>query len=401
MEQVKQWGAAIWQFLRMLIASFVSHGGLQQAGSLAYTTLLSLVPLMTVAFAVFSAFPVADRVAEQIQSFVFDNFMPASGEVVQTYLAEFSSKAANLTGVSSVVLLVIAVMLMATIEQAFNGIWEVHRKRKILTKFLIYWAVISLGPVLIGASMLATSYLVSLPLVSDAAHTEVGREISGWIPLLASALAFTLLYWLVPDRPVKGWHALLGGLFAAILFEWAKKGFALYVTTFPTYQAIYGALAAVPIFLIWLYVSWVLVLLGAEFTHVLGIFGHEYRKSRGQGSKLEHSLQLLLVLAKAQNKGNVLSVRQLTTAVPDVESLLFELQKHHLVQRTDKGKWLLARKLEDISLYDLCCDLGCHLPNPDGPGWPQEQKLADIYSKAHENLADVMGLKLDQFETRQ
>ena len=255
-----------------------------------------------------------------------------------------------------------------------------------------------MGPILIGASMVATSYLVSLPLISDAAHTQVGREISGWLPLLASALAFTLLYWLVPNRPVKGWHALMGGLVAAVLFEWAKKGFALYVTTFPTYQAIYGALAAIPIFLIWLYVSWVLVLLGAEFTHVLGNFGQVYRRGGGRFGELERSLLLLLKLGEAQQNGNVLTSRQLAAVVPDVEGLLTKLQRHQLVQRTDRGRWLLSRKLGDLSLYDLCCDLGCTLPRPYGPEWPRNQQLADIYTRAHEKLAEVMNLKLDQFE---
>jgi len=163
-----------------MFTRFLAHGGLERAGSLAYTTLLSLVPLMTVVFAILSAFPVGERVNEVVQEFIFSNFMPASGEVVHRYLLEFSDKASHLSGVSFVVLLVVAVMLVASIDHTFNAIWEVERKRRPLNKFLVYWAVISLGPLLVGASLLITSSLVSLPAVTEATATGFGKRLLGW-----------------------------------------------------------------------------------------------------------------------------------------------------------------------------------------------------------------------------
>ncbi len=212
------------------------HEAPQNAAALTYTTLLSLVPLMTVMLAVLSAFPVADRVNEIIQDFVFKNFVPTSGELLQQYLLEFSAKASSLTGTGAVFLVIVALMMMATIDRALNVIWEVQAKRSFASKFLIYWAVLSFGPVLIGASVLVTSYLVSLPILSEAASSGMGRSLLGLTPVSASALAFTMMYAVVPNRRVRMGHALIGGIFAAVLFEMAKRGFAFYITQFPTYR---------------------------------------------------------------------------------------------------------------------------------------------------------------------
>lgn len=385
------------RFGRLVISRFLAHGGLERAGSLAYTTLLSLVPLMTVMLAILSAFPVAERVNELVQDFVFDNFMPASGEVVHQYLLEFSRKASRLSGVGFLVLLVVALMLMATIDQTFNAIWEVRRKRRPLNKFLVYWAVISMGPVLVGASVLATSYLVSLPLVSEATATTVGRRLLGWTPIVLSAIAFGLLYWLVPNRPVKGWHALLGGILAALLFEWSKQGFAWYLTRFPTYEAIYGALAAVPIFLIWIYLSWLVVVLGAEFTHALGIYRQVQRYGSGRGGELEMMLQLLLRLAAAQQQGRALSLRALAHECVNAEALLIKMQRLRLVDRNEKGQWLLARDLHQITLHQLYLDSGQRLPAPGEPAWPADPELAQLFSRANESLATLLDVPLIRF----
>ena len=259
-------------FVELVAERFRRHEAPQNAAALTYTSLLSLVPLMTVTLAVFSAFPVADRVYEIIQDFVFENFVPTSSEVLQQYLSEFSAKASRLTGTGATFLVVVALLMMANIDRALNAIWEVRARRRFATKFLIYWAVLSLGPLLIGASVLVTSYIISLPVLSEAASTGVGRSLLGLTPVAASAVAFTMMYLVVPNRRVRVTHALVGGVFAAVLFEVAKRGFGFYITQFPTYEAIYGALASIPIFLVWLYLSWIVVLLGAEVTHCLSIY---------------------------------------------------------------------------------------------------------------------------------
>jgi membrane protein len=268
------------RFLRLLVRRFVEDQGLPNAASLTYTTLLSLVPLMTVSLAIFSAFPVSERIAERMQDFVFQNFVPTAGEVLQEYLQQFSAKASKLTGTGAAFLIVTAVMLMVNIDQAINRIWRVSRKRSPIGMFMEYWSILSLGLILVGVSVAATSYLVSMPIFTQAAETmdEVSRmaRILNLAPVLVSTLAFTLLYAVVPNRRVPFTHALAGGFLAAVLFELAKRGFAYYVTTFPSYHAIYGALAAVPIFLVWVYFCWVITLLGAEFSACLGIFRDEH-----------------------------------------------------------------------------------------------------------------------------
>jgi len=350
-----------WHFIRLLGARFIQDQGLPSAASLTYTTLLSLVPLMTVSLAVFSAFPVSDRVAEQIQDFVFANFIPASGEVLQEYFQQFSRKASQLTGAGFVFLVLVALILMANIDRAFNTIWRVKTKRSPLSLFIVYWSILSLGPLLIGVSMAVTSYLVSLPLLSDAAETlGIGGRLLGLMPLLASAVAFTLLYAVVPNRRVPIRHAMAGGVLAAVLVELAKRGFAFYLTHFPAYEAIYGALAAIPIFLVWVYLSWLVTLLGAEFSCCLGIHSDEWSRAENSEDQvgLIQAYRLLHRLWQAQRVGESLSVKLLAAGLrglseEHLEELLEELSDAHLVVRTEVGDWVLARDLAEVDLLEL------------------------------------------------
>jgi len=386
-------------FLRYVATSFARHQGPQNAASLSYSLLLSLVPLMTVTLAVFSAFPMADKAHQVVQQFLFENFVPAAGEVLQTYLFEFSSKASRLSGAGFLFLILVALMMMSTIDRALNTIWEVRHRRSPLHTFLVYWAVLSLGPVLIGASVVATSYLVSLPLLSETLGGS--RRLLGLAPVLTSMLGFTMLYTLVPNRQVPWRDALIGGLLAALLFELAKRGFAAYITRFPTYEAIYGALAAVPIFLVWVYLSAMIMLLGAEFTRSLGMFRYV---PGGRGSAplgLGESVRLLGYLGRAQRQGESLTLRTLARldggwSAPRVEALLNELQTARLVYRTDSGRWVLARSLASLTLYDLHRVTGFPLPAPGSPLWPADARFASQLDEADQALRQALAVPLDQ-----
>jgi len=389
-------------FFLLVAERFTRHEAPQNAAALTYTSLLSLVPLMTVTLAVFSAFPVADRVYETIQGFVFENFVPTSSEVLQQYLAEFSAKASRLTGTGAVFLVIVALLMMANIDRALNAIWEVKAKRSFATKFLIYWAVISLGPLLIGASVLVTSYIISLPILTEAASTGVGRNLLGLTPVAASAVAFTMMYLVVPNRRVRMVHALIGGLFAAILFEVAKRGFGLYITQFPTYEAIYGALASIPIFLVWLYLSWIVVLLGAEVTHCLSIYrwsSHDQSRCRmGMGD----AIAVLLALDEAAAKGEALDTEELAGQrprwlEPQMEDLLGELKALHWVHMTRDGNWVLARRLSDATLLDLYGSRVFDLPLEDDPDWPSDARLAETLRHANAGVADALKIPLANF----
>ena len=389
-------------FLVLVAQRFLRHEGPQNAAALTYTTLLSLVPLMTVTLAVFSAFPVADRVYEVVQDFVFENFVPASSEMLQEHLAEFSAKASRLTGVGAIFLLVVALLMMANIDRALNAIWEVRSQRRFATKFLIYWAVLSLGPILIGASVLVTSYLVSLPILTEAASSGVGRRLLGLTPVAASALAFTMMYLVVPNRRVRLGHALIGGVFAAILFELAKHGFGLYITQFPTYQAIYGALATIPIFLVWLYLSWIMVLLGAEVTQCLSIYrwgSHDQARCQtGMGD----AVAVLLALDDAAAQGIAPTTVELARQrqrwmEPQLEDLLGELKHLNWVHMTRDGGWVLARRLDDATLLDLYASRQFDLPRENDPDWPSDRRLAETLGRANAGLAGSLDEPLAAF----
>lgn len=254
------------------------------AGHLAYVSLLSLVPLVAVVFALFAAFPMFSELSDQIKDFIFDNFVPAAGTVIQRYLEQFVANVNRMTALGVGGLIVTALLLMYSIDSALNTIWRSKRKRPLIYSFAIYWMILTLGPLLVGASLAISSYVLSLHWATVSGVSWVLDMLLRIFPLLLSCLSFWLLYSIVPTTPVAGRDALVGALFAGILFELGKKCFALYVTMFPSYQLIYGVLAVIPILFLWVYWTWCIVLLGAEITVTLG----DYRLMKQEEQKKEN-----------------------------------------------------------------------------------------------------------------
>jgi membrane protein len=252
--------------------------------------------------------------------------------------------------------------------------------------------------------MVVTSYLVSIPLFSEAAETiGMAERLLGVMPVLASVIAFTLLYVVVPNRRVPFRHALAGGVFAALLFEFAKRGFAFYLTHFPTYEAIYGALATIPIFLVWLYLSWAITLLGAEFSCCIGIFREQISVEKGsEKNDLVLAYRLLKRLWQAQHEGETLSTKIIATYLGHIseehlESLLLELQSAQLVLHTEDRTWGLARDLSDVRLLDLYRVRPFQLPDPEslkGAGDAADQSLQQIMVQVEKGLNGAMALPL-------
>ncbi|NMM40419.1 virulence factor BrkB family protein [Pseudoalteromonas arctica] len=236
------------------------------AGYLAYVTLLSLVPLIAVGVAIFSAFPGFENTRIAIENFLFTNFVPTSSDVIKEHITSFAGNANQMTAVGIGFLAAIALLLIRNVDATLNRIWRIKTKRPMMISFAVYWMVLSLGPLLLGASIGVTSYIVSLVSFADQGIPGFSGFLLKLLPYLISMAGFIMLYTLVPNTRVPFKAAVPGALFAALLFELTKKGFALYISHFPSYEVIYGAVATIPILFVWVYLSWVVVLLGAEFT---------------------------------------------------------------------------------------------------------------------------------------
>jgi membrane protein len=345
------------EFLVDVVRRFYEERALQAAGSLSYTTLLSLVPLFTVALAISTAFPVFDQSIAVLQEFILENFLPdARGiETIAEQVQSFTENAARLTAIGIGFFVVTAVMLMLTIDESLNRIFRVQRRRPLLQQVLIYWAVITLGPVLIGGSLSASSFaigaslgLLNLDIMADAVLRV--------LPFVFTCMALTLLYSVVPYRYVELRHALVSGILAGVVFEIAKRAFAVYLANFPTYTLIYGAFATIPIFLVWLYLSWCVVLGGATLTAMLPA----YRLAEGRrvpGRELAEALAVLGALARAQVEGRVVSLRRLSKLVRVVphrcEAVLERARDLGWTARTERDGWLLTRDADAITLDEV------------------------------------------------
>lgn len=387
-------------FLRSLAKAFIRNQGVLNAAALTYTTLFAVVPMMTVTYSMLAAIPSFEGVSQQLEALVFDNFVPSAGETLRQSLSEFASQARSLTAVGVGFLVVTAYLMLKSIENAFNRIWGVGKPRQGLSSFLLYWAVLSLGPMLLGLGFVLTSYVASLPLISDATEVLGGRQsLLSLLPFVTSSAAFTLLYAAVPNCRVPLHHALVGGILVALLFEAAKRSFTLYVTHFPSYQLIYGAFATVPLFLAWIYISWMIVLLGAELVRGLSTFAPR-RGVRNQ-RPLYWVLAILEQLWMAQQQGTSLSADQLQSRLKglpadDCTYYLGVLTHEGLVSRSEQGRFLLCRDPATLTLVEICRRLPWPVPDSleaGNQGWPGrvEEELRALGRVREERLGLSLG----------
>ncbi len=351
----------------------------QVAGSLTFTTVLGLVPLLTIALAIFTAFPLFNTFRASLEAYFSNNLMP---KVIATttleYLNQFASKSMRLSAVGAIALVVTAITMMSMIDRVFNRIWRVTTPRPFVQRILMYWALVTLGPLLIGVSIRSTSYLFLATNGVVSQMPIIGGAFYSLVSLGLTTGAFTLLYATVPNRAISWRDAAGGGLLAGIAFEIAKRLFAIYVTKFPTYMLIYGSIAAIPIFLLWIYMFWLITLVGALFAAALPVVKYErWWHVPSPGSAFVDAVAILKVLLDARTGSGSAAVdanrlrNRTRLGFDESESLLEKMLEAGWVGRikTDppRRRFLPGRRTRTgLERWTLLAN-------------PQQLKLADVY----------------------
>jgi membrane protein len=350
----------------------------QVAGSLTFTTVLALVPILTIALAIFTSFPLFNTFRSALEAYFIKSLMPqAIANTILVYLSQFATKATRLSAVGAVALIFTAVFMVAIIDRTFNRIWRVRRPRPLAQRILIYWAVVTLGPLLIGVSITVTSYLFTATNDVVGKLPFAGTVFFTLVSLFLTCGTFTLIYMAVPNRFVDWRDAAGGAMVAAIAFELTKRLFAVFVAKFSTYTAVYGALAAVPIFLVWIYLGWLIALSGAVLAASLPVVKYErWRHVPTAGSAFVDAMAVLKVLHEARSESAVASLdtarmRERTRlGFDELDGLLHKMLAQGWVGRIDGGP---PRRMQFGKRISDGLERWVLLANPD------QLTLADVY----------------------
>ncbi|MDP1519943.1 YihY family inner membrane protein [Porticoccus litoralis] len=341
-------------FFRHLGRRFANDGCRQSAAALTYMSLFAVVPLMTLMYSMFSLIPAFQGLGEQVQQLIFNNFVPQSGAEIQGYLSEFSSQARTLSVAGAVILLITSYLMLTNIEHTFNNIWGTSGARRGLSSFLLYWGILSLGPLLLGIGLMMRTYLVSFQLLVDEVDVlGITGLIFEYLPVIFTWAAFTLLFLAVPNCRVSGRYATIGGLITTLLFELAKLGFGALIAH-SSYTTVYGAFAIVPIFLIWIYLMWIIVLGGAELVRSMETFQTVWR-----GYDYPDMIAVLVVMWECWRN------QQVGGSLSDQDVIASGLEEQHwrelrdvliakrLLVVTNNGRYILTRDPHQLKLSDL------------------------------------------------
>ena len=371
-------------FLGYAARRFLADGCPLKAGGLGYVSLLAVVPLIAIGVAVLAGFPAFEPWRDQVQDFLLAVLVADAGAEARAQLAVFVANASRMTVPGLAFLALAAILLMANVSAALNAIWRVAEPRPLALRFAVYWAVLTLGPLFIGASLSVSGFAFAAVEWFGVETGAGGLVDLSWLLSFGFAvLGFALLYFLVPNRAVRAWHALAGGFVAALLFEGLKRGFGVYLEHFPSYEVVYGALAAVPVFLIWLYLAWTAALFGAEIAAAMP----EWRAAQargsveaGPGAHLALALSLLARLEAASRAGVKPKERRLGAGLPatpgEIDATLRRLRRAGYTARALGGRWVLARDLDVVTLGDLAAVL--HLGLAPGADWdPAAQRAVE------------------------
>jgi membrane protein len=401
--------AALWGFAIYAVRRFVDDGCLTGAGALSYTTIVALVPLTAIAFAVLSAFPVFADTRDQLLIAIFRTFVPQVGTEVEGWFRYFAGNAARATTIGVLALAVTVIMLLATVEDQLHRIWRVTSPRPWVQRILAYWAILTLGPMLLGVSFSLPTYVDLAVRHTGLDATELSQshgvhDLLQLLPFLLEAAAFTLLYALIPNCSVRWREALAGALVAALLVELLKVGFAFYISYFSSYRAVYGAVAAIPIFLLWMYVVWSAVLFGAVVAAALPQWriDRQAEVAPPGAHRLGLALALLAELGAQARQGGTLSVAALAdrlgVATAPVDDDLSLLRNAGFVAEATGGGWVLSRALDGATLVDLyrALDLPLALSLTEEPAFRWQARIAPALARVASRECDALGVPLSE-----
>ena len=345
--------------LQYLLSRVVEDRLNASAAALTFVSLFALVPLLTVTLSIASALPAAGDLEGKLDEFLLQFLLPDSSTQVVEYLSTFIGQARSLTVFGVAILLVTAILMLRNVEKALNDIWRNRANRKPLQSFLLYWAVLSLGPAAIGLGLGVRAYLFAATNEWGGLQLfGIGSALISLLPFLISAVGLTCLYAVVPNCQVPLRHALIGGVFAAITFTIARVLFTA-VMAKSSYTLVYGAFAAVPLFLMWIYVTWIIVLLGAVLAHSLSAYQTE---EQAQTPTLMKALDILYLFWAAQKEGRGIAELEIIGAndvlrggidADSWRSIRDTLIKAQFLKRLDRGHYLLSRDLHHVSLSEL------------------------------------------------
>ncbi|WOE31298.1 MULTISPECIES: YihY family inner membrane protein [unclassified Acinetobacter] len=355
------------QFILFVLRRFESDHCRQQAGALTYTTLFAVVPMLTVFLVIISSIKALEPARQQLQQLIYSNFLPKTTIAFDKLLSEFTDKSSNLTVIGVLFLFVTTVLMLTNIENVFNRIWRVQETRGGILGFMRYWTIISLGPILLGSAFVISSTLASLNILSN---NFAGYEIDGsfilWsISFTLTILGFFILYWTIPNRTVPLKAAFIAGIFTAVIFELLKNLFGFIMSNFTSYQIVYGAFAAIPIFLLWVFLTWNIILLGVELSYAITAF---HSGANQKNHPIIMLLSLLHFFYTKQKTGEVVSESEALSIlgcdeIGALPAYLVLLEKQNLIRRMDDNNYALIRNLSEVNFWHFYQQLPYALPH--------------------------------------
>lgn len=374
LDSLYRWGdrlrdpARVKSFFRFLGRRFLDDRLFEAAGALSYTTVFALVPLSLVVFGVLSAFPAFKEWTGALTDYIFANFVPSAAESLKGNLASITDKTKTLTTAGVIALIVSLLITLHSVEATFNRIWRVKTARPKVGRFLVYWTVLTLGGLVATASLALSTRFFALAIFETAPGRWLESLMLRLAPMAIELLAFAAIFKVVPHRTVQWRHAFAGAALSVVLFELMKWGIGLYLGSFTSYQKIYGAFAAAPILLLWIFLGWSTILFGASFASSMSAFRYQPAAMRlPVGYELYGLLRMLGRFAEYRQRGRGLhsdELQQLEPMLTDalVQEFLGELCEIGLLSRAESGEWLLSRDLDDVALAELYEACGLRVP---------------------------------------